>query len=154
MAKAPEQPGWGIVLVRIAVGAALVHAGGQKIAQGVGPWMIEGTAERIASSPRLFAWWGNEVLLRWPDAFAHLLSWGCLFLGGLMFLGALVRPVGGLIAFLMLNVYFVGPASYREFALLMAVCAVACALSRAGRRVGFDELIEHRLPSWVTWVRG
>ncbi len=154
MGKVPEQPGWGIVIVRVAVGAALVQAGIQKVAQGIGPWIIESTAHRIASSPRLFAWWGNEILLRWPDVFAQALAWSCLVLGGLLFLGVLVRPVGWLIALLMLNVYFAGPANYRELALLMAICAIACAVSRAGRRVGFDELIEQRLPSWMTWVRG
>jgi uncharacterized membrane protein YphA (DoxX/SURF4 family) len=154
MGKAAEQPSWGIVMVRVAVGGALVHAGGQMITQGAGPWLIEGSAHRIASAPRWFAIWGQEVLLRWPDFFAVVLTWSSVFLGGLLFLGALVRPVGWGIALLMVHVHFAGPAHYRELALLMALCAVACAVSRAGRRVGFDELIEHRLPTWATWVRG
>jgi len=152
--KRPEHPGWGIVLVRLAVGLALVLAGWSKIASGVGPWLIESTADRIAASPALYAWWGSEVLLRWPDFFAHVLAWGSFVLGVAFFLGVLVRPAGWLIALLMLNVCLAGPPSYRELALLMAVCAIACAISRAGHRIGLDELLEPRLPGWVTWVRG
>jgi uncharacterized membrane protein YphA (DoxX/SURF4 family) len=154
VAKKTPQPNWGIVIVRVTIGMALVHAGGQKIVQGVGPWIVESTAHRVASSPFFFNWWGNQVLLRWPDLFAHVLSWGCLVLGGLMFLGALTRPVGWAIAFLMANVYFAGPVNYRELVALIAICAIACSVSRAGRRVGFDELLEQRLPAWLTWVRG
>lgn len=140
-------------MIRVAVGGALVHAGGRTITHGVGPWLVEGAAHRIASAPRFFSWWGQEVLLRWPEVFAHVLAWGGLFLGGLLLLGALVRPVGWAVALLMLHVHFAGPLHYRELSLLVALCAIACAVSRAGRRVGFDELIEHRLPSWATWVR-
>ena len=154
MAARTEHPGWGIVIVRLAVGLALVQAGWQKIVDGVGPWIVESTAHRVASSPRLYSWWGGEVLLRWPDLFAHLFAWGSFVLGVAFFLGVLVRPVGWLIALLMLNVYFAGPANYRELVLLMGICAIACAVSRAGRRVGFDERIDPRLPGWVTWVRG
>ena len=88
------------------------------------------------------------------DLFSYLLLWGSLVLGSAMFLGALVRPVGWAIAFLMLNVYYAGPVHYRELVIFLAICAVACAVSRAGRRVGFDELLDERFPAWMTWVRG
>jgi hypothetical protein len=132
--KGSEQPGWGILMVRVGVGGALVHAGGRLVMQGVGPWLVEGAAHRIAAAPRFVSWWGQEVLLRWPDLFAQVFAWSCLFLGGLLFLGALVRPVGWGIALLMLHVHFAGPVHYRDLALLMALCAVACAVSRAAVR--------------------
>jgi uncharacterized membrane protein YphA (DoxX/SURF4 family) len=153
-AKRAEHPGWGIVIVRLAVGLALVLAGWRKITGGVGPWIVESTADRSVASPALYSWWGSEVLLRWPDFFSHLLAWGSFVLGVAFFLGVLVRPVGWLIAFLMLNVYFAGPPNYRELVLLLGVCAIACAVERAGRRIGLDERIDPRMPGWVTWVRG
>lgn len=147
-------PNWGLVIVRVAIGLVLLLAGWQKILQGVGPWLVEETAHRIAESPRLYAWWGQRVLLHAPEAFAYALSWGSFLLGCALFLGILVRPVGVIVAFLMLNVFFAGPPHVQPAALLIGVCALACAVSRAGRRMGFDEGLDLRLPFWLTWSRG
>ena len=149
----PSEPGWGLVLVRLAVGMTLVQAGWQKITEGVGPWIVESAASRIASSPEYYSWWGQEILLRWPDLFAVVLSWGAFVTGCALFLGLLVRPAGWFAALLLANVYFAGPALHQPYVLLLAVCAVACAVGRAGRRVGFDELLDPRLPVWLTWAR-
>lgn len=148
-----SEPSWGLVLVRLTVGLALVQAGWQKITDGVGPWIVESTASRIASSPDYFSWWGQEILLRWPDFFAVVLSWGAFTVGVALFLGVLVRPAGWFAALLLANVYFAGPALHQPYVLLLAVCAIACSVGRAGRRVGFDELLDPRLPSWLTWAR-
>jgi len=71
-----------------------------------------------------------------------------------MFLGILVRPVGWAAAFLLANVYFAGPEVHQNYVLLLGACAIACSVGRAGRRVGFDELLDPRLPTWLTWAPG
>jgi len=146
-------PGWGLVIVRLAVGMTFVQAGWAKITQGVGPWIVEGTASRIASSPRYFSWWGREILLRWPDFFAIVISWGAFVAGVGLFLGILVRPMGWFAALMLANIYFAGPRLHQPYVLLLAACVVACAVGRAGRRIGFDELLDSRLPGWLTWTR-
>jgi len=148
----PPPPSWGLVLVRLATGGLLLASGWQKLVSGSGPWLVESTAERIAAAPAPFAWWGREVLLRSPELFARVLSWGAFACGTLLFLGALVRPAAALALVLLANVYFAGPVAYRELTLLLGVCALACGLSRAGRRLGFDPQLDEHLPRWLTWV--
>jgi len=146
-------PPWGLVLVRLATGGFLLAGGWPKLVSGSGPWLVESAAERIAGAPAPFAWWGREVLLRSPELFAQLLSWGAFVCGTLLFLGALVRPAAALALVLLVHVHFAGPLPYRELTLLLGVCALACGLSRAGRRLGCDELLDRRLPAWITWTR-
>jgi len=150
----PTPPTWGLVIVRVAAGLTLVQAGWGRIADGAGTWVIESTAGRIASSPDYFKWWGQEVLLRWPALFSTLACWSGFLLGAALLLGILTRPVGWASAFLLANVYFAGPADQQPYVLLLAACALACSVGRAGRRIGFDELLDSRLPVWLTWVRG
>ena len=149
----PTAPAWGLVIVRLATGLTLLREGWERIADGAGSWVVEGAAHRIAASPDYFKWWGQEVLLRWPALFSTLACWSAFLLGVALFLGVLVRPAGWLSAFLLANVYFAGPAEHESYVLLLSACALACAVGSAGRRVGFDELLEPRLPAWLTWVR-
>jgi uncharacterized membrane protein YphA (DoxX/SURF4 family) len=142
-----------MVLVRLATGTALCAAGWQKLLTGAGPYIVERTAERIAEAPTAFAWWGREVLLRSPETFALVFSWGAFAAGVLLILGALVRPASALAVVLLANVYFAGPVQQRELVALLAVCALACAQARAGRRIGLDEWLDPRLPRWLTWAR-
>ena len=62
-----------------------------------------------------------------------------------------MRPAAALALVLLAGVHFAGPVAYRELTLLLAVCALACAGSRAGRRLGCDEYLDRRLPRWLTW---
>lgn len=150
--RAAELP-LGLVLVRLATGAALCAAGWQKLLTGAGPWIVERTAERVAVAPAPFAWWGREVLLRSPETFALLYSWSAFVAGVLLIVGALVRPASALACVLLANVYFAGPVQHRELVALLAVCALACGQARAGRRIGLDAWLDGRLPRWLTWVR-
>ena len=152
MARKLQPPSVGLVLVRVASGAALLGAGWQQLRAGLGPWLVESTAERIAVAPAAFAWWGREVLLGSPLLFAHAFAWGAFIAGTLLFLGALVRPAAAVALVLLVHVYLAGPLRYRELALLLAVCVGACAISRAGRRIGCDEWLDERLPGWLTWT--
>lgn len=149
----PAAPSWGLVIVRLATGLTLLRAGWERIADGAGSWVVESTANRIASAPEYFGWWGREVLLRWPAQASTLACWGAFLLGSALFLGLLVRPAGWLSAFLLANVYFAGPVVHQPYVLLLAACVLACSVGRAGRRVGFDELLDSRLPTWLTWAR-
>ena len=63
------------------------------------------------------------------------------------------RPAGCIAAFGLANVYLAGVPEQRPFVLLLAICCLACALSRAGRILGGDSSLDPILPSWLTWVR-
>ena len=144
-------PSWGLVLVRIAVGAILLMAGWKKVSGGVSDELVLSTKDAFAQAPAFVSWWGEHVVLPHPTLFSHMIAWG-EFLGGLaLFLGALTRPAGFLVAFQFANFYFAGPEQMRFFVLLLSVCGLGCAISRAGRRFGADALLDERLPRWMTW---
>ena len=144
-------PSWGLVLVRIAVGFILLLAGWHKVSGGVSPDLVLGTREAISKAPGIVRWWGENVVLPHPSLFANLIAWG-EFLGGLaLFLGAFTRPAGLLVAFQFANFYFAGPEQAQNFVLLIAVCGLGCAISRAGLKCGMDVFFDERLPRWMTW---
>ena len=70
----------------------LIHAGWSRILTGVGPWIVEQTAERIAASPAIYAWWGERILLHFPELFAYLASWGTFLVGAALAVG---NAIGG-----------------------------------------------------------
>ena len=149
--NAGSSPSWGLVIIRIAVGAILLHAGWTKVSGGVSDELVLGTREAFAKAPGIIRAWGENVVLPHPSFFAHLIAWG-EFLGGLaLFLGALTRPAGIAVAFQFVNFYFVGPESQKFFVLLLAVCGIGCAISRAGRKCGLDVFLDAKLPRWITW---
>lgn len=144
-------PSWGLVLIRIAVGAILLTAGWKKLSGGVSDELVLGTRDAFAHAPGIIRVWGENVVLPHPSIFAHMIAWG-EFLGGLaFFLGVLTRPAGIAIAFQFTNFYFVGPENAKHFVLLLAVCGVGCAISRAGRKCGMDVFLDNALPRWMTW---
>jgi thiosulfate dehydrogenase (quinone) large subunit len=148
-----DRPNWGLVLIRIAVGWILIQAGWMKITGDVGPELVEGTQARVAELPFFARWWMEHVVLAAPALFAFLIQWGELAGGVALFLGALTRPAGLLTAFMFANFYFAGPPEARSFVLLLAVCCFAFAWSRAGQRLGLDEILDQHFPSWITWTR-
>ncbi len=144
-------PSWGLVLVRIAVGAILLKTGWTKVSGGVSDELVLGTKGAFEQAPGLVRTWGQNVVLAHPSIFAHLIAYG-EFLGGLaLFLGALTRPAGIAIAFMFANFYFAGPESAQLFVALLCVCGLGCALSRAGRGCGADLYLDNALPRWITW---
>jgi uncharacterized membrane protein YphA (DoxX/SURF4 family) len=148
-----EPPSWGLVLVRLAVGAILAVAGWQKILGGVGAELVLSTKARVAEAPVWFERSMNAVVYPYPEAFAQLLQWGELLGGVALFLGALTRPAGVLVGLMLISFSLAGPQDQAQFALLLALCAFACALSRAGRRVGLDAILDGHFPAWISWTR-
>ena len=143
-------PSWGLVIVRIAVGAILLSAGWPKISGGVSDELVLGTKTAFEHAPPLVRAWGESVVLAHPTIFSHLIAYG-EFLGGLaMFLGALTPIAGVAIFFQFVNFYFAGPESAKFFVLLLAVCGLGCAISRAGRKCGLDVFLAGKLPRWMT----
>lgn len=147
-------PGWGVVLLRVIVGGILLAAGFQKLQGGVGEELVTGTAARIAQAPGLVRAFGENVVLVHPWFFAQLIIFGELVGGLALFLGALTRPAGFVLAFLFANFYFAGPEEAQTIALLMGTCCVTLAMSRAGRVAGADVFLDERLPRWLTWSAG
>lgn len=144
---------WGIVLVRVGLGALLLFEGLRLHGEGVGADLVEGTARRIAEAPELYAWFGNNVVLRFPGAIAWLIAGGLLACGAALFVGALVRPACFGVLFLMANFYFAGPAAKQEYRALIAVAALGCFVAGAGLRLGLDAFLVGKLPVWITWSR-
>jgi uncharacterized membrane protein YphA (DoxX/SURF4 family) len=152
--KNAEFPAFGLILIRIVVGVSIASAGFRLIGAGVDADVVLERSEAIEAAPALFAWWGEAVLLGFPGFFAFLLAWGQALGGMALVVGVLVRPVGALLAFTMLNIYFAGsadPAEPARLALILATCCVALAASGAGRVFGFDRGLDATLPSWLTW---
>ena len=152
-ATSAARPDWGIVFLRIALGVLLLLQGKGLLDDGVGAWMVENTAHRIAEAPDAYAWFGQNVALRFPLQVAWLIVGGVIAAGCALFVGALVRLTCLALMFLMLNVYFAGPVNSQEYAILVALCAFACFLANAGTRIGLDQFLVGRLPFLLTWSR-
>lgn len=150
--KQSQRPDWGLVLIRVTVGAIFAAQGWSKVDAGVDAELVLGTRDAFEKAPSLIAWWGQNVVLRFPELFAYLIAWGELLGGAAMMLGALTRPACIALAVMLMNFYFVGPQSERQMIVVLTVCCLACALSRAGRRLGMDETLDRRWPNWMTWV--
>lgn len=150
-ASSGDAPNWSLALLRLYVGWVFFSAGYAKIVGDVGARMVTDQSARIAESPNWYRWFGEDVVLQHPELFAALIQWGEFVGGVLLFLGALTRPVGFAFAFMLLNFYYCGPASQQGYVLLLLVCALALAISRAGHRAGLDGWIGPSLPRWLTW---
>lgn len=146
-------PSWGLVLVRLAVGAILAVAGWNKILGEVGADLVLSTKDRVAEGPLWFESFMNSVVYPYPEAFAQLIQWGELLGGGALFLGVLTRPVGCISGMMLLCFSLAGPMEQLQFILLLALCCFACALSRAGSRMGLDAMLDGQFPAWLTWTR-
>lgn len=149
--SAGGSPSWGLVLVRIAVGWIVLRAGWAKVSGGVSEELVTGTRDAIAHAPGFVKAWGEGVVLAHPWIFAHMIAWGELLGGIAFFLGALTRPAGILLAFMFANFYFAGPETAQQFALLLGIATLGCAISRAGRSMGADVFLDEKLPRWMTW---
>src|SRR6187549_2715541 len=144
-------PSWGLVLVRILVGGLLAVQAWSLLQSGAGEELVMGTREAYAAAPGIVKGFGESVVLVHPWFFSKVALLGALLGGACLFLGALTRPAGFLLAFLFLNVFFVSAGPDRLLALLLCACCLACAMSRAGMRSGADVFLIEKLPVWVTW---
>lgn len=146
-------PSWGLVLVRILVGGLLAVQAWNLLQSGAGEEMVTGTREAYAAAPGVVKGFGESVVLVHPWFFSKVALLGALLGGACLFLGALTRPVGFLLALLMLNVFFVSDGPNRLLALVVGACCLACAMSKAGMRSGADVFLQEKLPVWLTWSR-
>ena len=146
-------PSWGLVLLRILVGGLLAVQAWNLLQSGAGEELVTGTRDAYAAAPGMVKSFGESIVLVHPWFFSKLALLGTLLGGACLFLGVLTRPVGFLLAFLFLNVFFVSDGPYRLLALIVGACCLACALSRAGMRSGADVFLQEKLPVWATWSR-
>lgn len=155
MAKKPPPPSLGLVLVRLVTGLVLLRHGWRWVTAGGvdGRTVRRHATEAIADLGGVLAWWGETLLLGNPDAIAFLWRWAALLCGLCLLLGALTRPAGWIATLFLLHAYAYGPASEALTFLLLLVCSLACALSRAGRRLGLDPMFDAHFPPWLTWTR-
>ena len=127
-----------LVIVRVAIGALLLIEAHELWTRGVGAWIAEDTAYRVAEGPDWYATFAHALVLRFPSIFAWLVFGGLLAAGASYFVGAFVRPASVGLVILMANVIAAGPRSRREYAMLIAACALACFAGDAGKRFGLD----------------
>lgn len=150
----PSRPTAGLALVRVACGLILVRSGWTALG-GDGPTGSDIRDRVQAALPDLsgpLRWWGETFLLENPDAIAFLWQWLVLAVGAALVIGALSRPMGVIATVLMVNAWAYGSPEAQLLHLLLAVCCLACAISRAGRTAGLDAVLESSLPPWLTWV--
>lgn len=148
-------PPAGLVIVRVACGWIALWAGWRWWQGG----MLDGREMRLMLRAALEhrgwfgRWWGETVLLTNPEAVVFL--WKSMaVVAGLSFLfGALVRPVGTLGVFFLVQAAAYGPEGSERIAMLLAACFLGCAISHAGRGFGLDVLLDSSLPPWMTWTK-
>jgi uncharacterized membrane protein YphA (DoxX/SURF4 family) len=138
---------FGIVLVRIALGALLLHEAHQLWLRGVGPWIVEDTAFRVSLAPEWYRRFLDVTAFQAPAFTSWAIVIGAAAAGAALFVGAAVRPTSVAVVFLMSNAILAGPVAKREYAALAAAAALACFVSHAGLRMGLDA----HLPRWLAW---
>lgn len=153
MTTSSHSPAWGLILVRIACGLILFLQGWEQLRDGIQADLILAAQPRFETAPAAYRWLAEHLFLEAPAVFAHILVVGALVCGTGLVLGALTRPAGCLAALGLANAYLAGPPEAQPFVLLLSICCLACALSRAGRYAGIDGSLESTLPGWMTWVK-
>ena len=118
------RPSFGLVLVRIAAGAILLHLGLRAGHAGVSADLVTQTSGNWAETPEYVRQFGETVVLQRPELSAHFAVWSAIVLGAALFLGFLTRPAGILAAILCTCAAFAAADTDRWAAGLLAVCAI------------------------------
>lgn len=144
-----------MVLIRVVLGAVLLVHGWRWITDGGfdGRTVLASVDAALGKLPALAAWWGEEVILRNPDAFAFLWRWAALLAGLCLLLGGLTRPAAGVACVFLAHGIVYGPEARELLYLVLGVAGFSCAISGAGRRLGLDAAFDQHFPSWLTWSR-
>ena len=150
-----NRPTFGLVMIRVALGAILVRHGWAAMQGGLvtGADVRDGVRATLADVPGIVAWWGETVLLANPDGIAFLWRWAALLCGAGLLFGALTRPAGTVAALFAFQAFLFAEGETRLVLGLIAIACAACAVSRAGRRLGFDTMFDQHFSPWFTWTR-
>ncbi len=153
--RSAPRPSPGLVLVRVVTGAVLLLHGWRWVRAGtpVGGDVRRWAEDALAALGGALAWWGKTFVLANPAGSAFLWRWAALVCGILLVLGALTRPAALVAAFFLLHAWLYGPDAVALTSLLLLASCLACALSRAGLRLGLDIALDARLPGWLSWTR-
>ena len=153
--KEHRSPTAGLVLVRLTTGLVLLVHGWRWLATGEfdGALVRDTVDSALVEGRGLLDWWGRDVLLSNPDAIAFLGRWVAFVTGACLTLGALTRPMAVIAAFFLLNAWQFGSEGHEILFLVLATSCIACAVSRAGRKLGLDSVFDQHFPAWLTWTR-
>jgi len=141
------------VPVRLYTGYFFFKYGLEKLTRGFGGTELHDTLARWAAGPAydFYTPFLQSVAIPHAGLFARLVAYGELVVGALLLLGCATRlaALGGI--FLCFNFLFASGESILSveapsvfLLLLLTVYATA-----AGRALGLDALLKHRLPHWV-----
>ena len=93
----------------------------------------------------------EKVAIPYASLFAHLVTFGEIAVGILLLLGCASRLAALIGLFLCLNFLFAtgAPVLSTEQPVMFALLLVTIYATAAGRALGIDALLKHRLPRWV-----
>jgi uncharacterized membrane protein YphA (DoxX/SURF4 family) len=139
--------------VRLYTGYFFLKYGLAKFTGGFGGAGLHETLSKWAEGPayHFYVPFLQKVAIPHASLFAHLVTLGEIVVGSLLLLGCACRlaALGGL--FLSLNFLFASgaPILSTEQPAVFTLLLVTIYATAAGRAVGIDALLKHRLPRWV-----
>jgi len=139
--------------VRLYTGYFFLKYGLGKFTGGFSGTGLHETLSKWAEGPayHFYVPFLQKVAIPHASLFAHLVTLGEIVVGSLLLLGCACRlaALGGL--FLCLNFLFASgaPLLSTEQPAVFALLLVTIYATAAGRALGIDALLKHRLPRWV-----
>lgn len=155
-ARSPSHPTWGLVLVRMVLGLLLLtHAQRDFTADGPTPDALgAAVGAPLETAPAFVRDTARSWVADHPVGVAAIWRYGELLIGLSLVLGALVRPFATLGAVAAILGLLWAPNGPQDLHVLALACFAACAVARAGRRMGLDRALDARAPGWLTWTDG
>jgi uncharacterized membrane protein YphA (DoxX/SURF4 family) len=139
---------------RLYTGYFFFRYGLEKFTRGFGGEELHDTLGKWASGPayHFYVPFLQKVAIPHSGLFAHLVTFGEIAVGGLLLLGCTCRlaALGGM--FLCLNFLFASGVSILsvETPAVFIVLLLTIYATAAGRVLGMDLLLKHRLPHWAS----
>jgi uncharacterized membrane protein YphA (DoxX/SURF4 family) len=138
---------------RLYLGAMFLKYGLEKLSTGFGGANLHQTLGEWATGPAygFYVPFLQRVAMPYSGLFAHLVIYGEIVVGGMLLVGCACRlaALGGI--FLCLNFLFASGASLlsAETPVVFLLLLITVYATAAGRSVGLDALLKHRLPRWA-----
>ena len=138
---------------RLYLGAMFLKYGLEKLSSGFGGANLHEMLDKWAAGPAygFYVPFLQNVAMPYSGLFARLVIYGEILVGGMLLLGCAGRlaALGGI--FLCLNFLFASgaPLLSAEAPVVFLLLLVTVYATAAGRSVGLDALLKHRLPSWA-----